>query len=265
MNPDVTFALEIAQAAGDLLANRPDSLELDTKSTPTDVVTHMDKLSEQLLVNKITEQRPNDGILGEEGTDVASTSGRMWVIDPLDGTVNYLYKLPFWAVSIGLIDAVTGDGLVGVVAAPQLGKTWVGHKGHGSFVISEGNIEPLAVSACATIDRALIGTGFGYSDVRRASQGRVLSALLPGLRDIRRMGSCAIDLCMVAEGNLDAYFERGVNPWDHAGGGVIAREAGAAVSGLWGATEGSEMLVAANPTLAQLLVSELESLNADTD
>jgi myo-inositol-1(or 4)-monophosphatase len=262
---DVHFALAIASAAGELLAARPDALEISTKSTATDVVTHMDKLAEELLVSRIRAERPLDGILGEEGADVESQSGRMWVIDPLDGTVNYLYNLPFWAVSVGLVDVATNHGLVGAVVAPTLGKAWVAAHNQGAFVLSTDASRPIGVSDCSTIDRALIGTGFGYSQERRASQGRVIKTLLPGLRDIRRMGSCAIDLCLLAEGHLDAFYERGVNPWDHAAGGVIAREAGARVSGLRDKQESDEMLVAANPVLHALLVRELESLNADSD
>ena len=262
---DVQFALSIATAAGELLAARPDSLEISTKSTATDVVTHMDKLAEELLVSRIRAERPLDGILGEEGADVESQSGRMWVIDPLDGTVNYLYNLPFWVVSVGLVDVTTNHGLVGAVVAPTLGKAWVAGHNKGAFVLSGDTSRPIGVSDCSTIDRALIGTGFGYSKERRASQGRVIKSLLPGLRDIRRMGSCAIDLCLLAEGHLDAFYERGVNPWDHAAGGVIAREAGARVSGLRGRQESDEMLVAANPALHELLARELEVLDADSD
>lgn len=264
-DPDVAFALDIAHATGTLLANRPDSLEVDSKSTPTDVVTHMDRLAEDLLVSRITSERPLDGILGEEGADIETQSGRMWVIDPLDGTVNYLYQLPFWAVSVGLVDVESGTGLIGVVYAPALGKAWIASRGAGAYELSASAHRKLAVSECTTLDRALMGTGFGYSTARRASQGRVIRTVLPEVRDIRRMGSCAIDLCLVAEGALDGYFERGVNPWDHAAGSLIAREAGAQVSGLRGSVEGSEMLVAANPQLHSALVSRLETLNADSD
>lgn len=262
---DVQFALSIANAAGQLLAARPDALEISTKSTATDVVTQMDKLAEELLVSQIRAGRPLDGILGEEGADVESQSGRQWVIDPLDGTVNYLYNLPFWAVSVGLVDVATNHGLVGAVVAPTLGKAWIAAHNQGAFVLTSDHHRPIGVSDCASIDRALIGTGFGYSKERRASQGRVIKTLLPQLRDIRRMGSCAIDLCLLAEGHLDAFYERGVNPWDHAAGAVIAREAGAHVSGLHGMVESEHMLVAANPTLHALLVHELEVLHADSD
>lgn len=225
----------------------------------------MDRLAEDFLVSQITSQRPLDGILGEEGADVVSQSGRMWVIDPLDGTVNYLYQLPFWAVSVGLVDVESGAGLVGVIYAPAIGKSWVGARGKGSFELTTTSQRKLAVSDCSTLDRALLGTGFGYAKQRRAAQGRVVRTLLPEIRDIRRMGSCAIDLCLVAEGALDGFFERGVNPWDHAAGSLIAREAGAQVCGLRGQTEDSEMLVAANPQLISPLVARLETLNADSD
>ena len=262
---DLAFALEIASAAGELLADRPESLEVNSKSTPTDVVTHMDKLAEDLLVSRIRSERLLDGILGEEGADVESQSGRMWVIDPLDGTVNYLYNLPFWAVSVGLVEVETGRGIVGAVVAPLINTAWVAASGKGAFAVTGAKTTQLSASECANVDRALIGTGFGYSQERRASQGRVIKTLIPDIRDIRRMGSCAIDLCLLAEGKLDAFFERGVNPWDHAAGGVIAREAGAIVSGLRGNSESDEMLVAANSVLHPKLVSILEALDADTD
>ncbi len=265
VDSDLTFALEIAQVTGALLADRPELLEVDSKSTPTDVVTHMDKLAEELLVSRIRLDRPLDGILGEEGADVPSQSGRVWVIDPLDGTVNYLYGLPFWAVSVGLVEVETGRGLVGAVVAPLLNKAWVAADSKGAFALDINGSRRLAVTDCQDLNRALVGTGFGYSTQRRASQGRVVRTMLPHVRDIRRMGSCAIDLCLVAGGNLDAYYERGVNPWDHAAGGVIAREAGAIVSGLHQSSESDEMLAAANPVLHPKLITMLESLDADTD
>jgi len=262
---DLAFALDIATGAGALLADRPEALEVNSKSTPTDVVTHMDKLAEDFLVSRIRSERPRDGIVGEEGANIESQSGLMWVIDPLDGTVNYLYNLPFWAVSVGLVEVETGIGIAGAVVSPKMSKAWVAARDRGSFALDQQSTTRLKVSDCQEVDRALIGTGFGYSQVRRASQGRVFKTLIPGIRDIRRMGSCAIDLCLLAEGNLDAFYERGVNPWDHAAGGVIAKEAGAVVSGLHGNVESDEMLVAANPVLHPKLVSILESLNADTD
>ncbi len=263
--PEVHFAIEVALSTGAILADRPDELTISTKSTATDVVTHMDQLAERHIVERIEAMRPLDGILGEEGAAKVGTSGLEWVVDPLDGTVNYLYDLPFWCVSIALVDAASREGVAGAIYAPRMDSLWFAARGQGAFVTSGGVTRRLGVSECANLDRALMGTGFGYSAERRQSQGRVVAQILPRVRDIRRMGSCAIDLCCVASGDLDGYYERGVNPWDHAAGGLIAREAGAVVSGLSGAPEGEEMLVAAGPAVHQQLVALLEQNDAASD
>lgn len=263
--PEVQFAIEVALSAGKILADRPDELMISTKSTATDVVTQMDHLAEQYIVERIEAVRPTDGILGEEGAAKVGTSGLEWVVDPLDGTVNYLYDIPFWCVSVALVDVETREGVVGAIYAPVLDKLWFAARNNGAYVVQGEVTRRLAVSNCATLDRALMGTGFGYSDERRRAQGRVVAQVLPRVRDIRRMGSCAIDLCCVASGDLDGYYERGVNPWDHAAGGLIAREAGAIVSGLNGADEGEQMLVAAGPAVHKELVALLEQNNAASD
>ena len=263
-NSDALLAYEIALEAGLKLLDRPAVLELDVKSTPTDIVTHMDKAAEELIVSRLNLARPNDGLIGEEGAARVSQSGRTWVIDPIDGTINYMYELPFWAVSIGLVDA-DNRGIAGVVHAPALRKTWIAAKGIGAFVISDNHEKCISVSNQPELAHALMGTGFGYSSERRTSQARVLNTVLPKVRDIRRLGSCAIDLCLVAEGVIDGYYERGVHHWDHAAGSLIASEAGAVVSGLHGKREGNDMLVATNPHINADLVSLLESVNADSD
>ncbi len=262
-NEDAHLAMSLAQSAGDFLVARPEQLRVSTKSTATDVVTHMDQESERLISQALESQRPLDGLLGEEGAARDSQSGRTWIIDPLDGTVNYLYGLPHWAVSIGLVDEV--GGLVGVVYAPVLDCMWVTHRGMGAYKRQGGYTTRISVGQESELARALTGTGFGYASSRRASQARVLSGVLPQVRDIRRLGSCAIDMCAVAEGQLDAYFERGTHSWDHAGGAVIVRESGGIVSGLHGQREGNDIVVATNPQLAPELVALLESLQADTD
>ena len=263
-NPDAVLAYDVALAAGGRLLDRPEILELDAKSTPTDIVTHMDKAAEALIVERLVQARPHDGLLGEEGAARTGESGRTWVIDPIDGTINYMYQLPFWAVSLGLVDD-DNRGIVGVVHAPGLGKTWVGVRGEGAIVVQNSQTHTLQVSEQQQLGHALMGTGFGYSSERRTSQARVLNSVLPQVRDIRRLGSCAIDLCLVAEGIIDGYYERGVHHWDHAAGSLIAQEAGAVVCGLRGNREGNDMLVAANPHIYQSLVSILEAANADTD
>ncbi|CAB4336062.1 MAG: inositol monophosphatase [Actinobacteria bacterium] len=264
-NDDVAFAVDLALTVGRFLANRPDELTTESKTTKTDIVTHMDKASEDMIVQAITQSRPADSIIGEEGANLAGTSGRTWVVDPLDGTINYLYDLPAWCVSIGLIDDITNQGLVGVVYAPPLDALYVGVRDVGAFRIRGETASALKVSSIKDFSHALIGTGFGYSSVRRASQARVLKEILPTFRDIRRIGSCAIDLCFVAEGKLDGFFERGVHPWDHAAGALIAREAGAQVSGLRGSPENSDMMVVGAGAVHAELLRLLELHNADSD
>jgi myo-inositol-1(or 4)-monophosphatase len=263
--PNLALAMTIAQGAGKLLLDRPDELEILTKSTATDLVTLMDQQAEAFIVAELVKHRPNDAILGEEGANKVGNSGLQWVIDPLDGTVNYLHQVPLWCVSIGLIEESTGLPLAGVVYAPILDLIYISSRGLGSWVIDHGNPRELQVSQCSDLSQALIGTGFGYSSSRRASQARVLQDVLPNVADIRRLGSCAVDLCLVADGVLDGYYERGVNAWDHAAGELIAREAGAVSSGLFGNFIGNDMVVVANPAIHGALVAILEANQADRD
>jgi myo-inositol-1(or 4)-monophosphatase len=261
---DVKLAFDLAQAAGTTLLDRPAVLELDEKSTPTDIVTHMDKAAEALIVEGLIQARPHDGLLGEEGAEREAQSGRTWVIDPIDGTINYMYQLPFWCVSIGLVDS-DGRGIVGVVHAPALNKTWIAKRDGGAWLVSSANTRRITVSSQENLAFALMGTGFGYSSERRSQQARVLNTVLPQIRDIRRLGSCAIDLCLVAEGQLDGFYEKGVHTWDHAAGSLIALEAGAQVSGLFGQPAGNDMFVATNPHIHRDLLTILESVNAHQD
>lgn len=263
--PELRVAYDLALAAGRLLRDRPAVLDTATKSTHTDIVTQMDQASEALLVEGLTAAFPADGLLGEEGADRPSRSGRQWVLDPLDGTVNYFYGLPLWAVSIALVDAATREPIVGVVHAPLMDLTLAAVRGGGVRRIRDGVLETVGVSSCPTLDTALVGTGFGYDDVRRAGQARALTHVLPQVRDIRRMGSCAVDLCFVAMGRLDAYFERGVSEWDFAAGALIVTEAGGVVTGLRGLPPGPEMTVAAVPALHGPLTAILEAAEADSD
>lgn len=230
------MALEVASAAGAILLDgRIGAVE--SKSNANDVVTDLDRASEALLVGLIRERRPADAIVGEEGSDVAGASGVRWVIDPLDGTVNYLYGIPAWSVSVGV--EVDGAAVAGAVVAPAMGESYVAWVGGASYrlpwasAVDAGSVQrlgrPLSSSTVATLDGALIGTGFSYDAEARADQGAVVARLLPVVRDIRRFGSAALDLCAVAGGRLDGYFERGLNPWDVSAGSVIARAAGASV------------------------------------
>ena len=218
----------------------------------------MDRRSEALITEWIRAIRPGDTVLGEEGGQTlggpraADSAGDgtpvRWVVDPLDGTVNYLYGLPDWAVSI----AAEVDGMIvaGVVEVPRFGETFTAVAGQGAWLRrGENEAASLHCNSGVALSQALVGTGFGYDSGRRQVQGEVVAALLPYVRDIRRGGSAAVDLCSVAAGRLDAFFERGLNYWDYAAGGLIAREAGAQVGGLSGRPESTSMTVAAGPDL----------------
>ncbi|GAA0481388.1 inositol monophosphatase family protein [Streptomyces sp. NPDC046215] len=254
----LAVALEAAELAGTLLRDgRPADLGVAaTKTSSIDVVTEMDIAAEKLITGYLAERRPADGLLGEEGASSAGTSGVRWVIDPIDGTVNYLYGLPSWAVSIAA--EIDGEAVVGVVAAPMRGETYRAVLGEGAFAADRR----LRVRPAPAPEHALIGTGFGYLASRRASQAEVLRSLLPEVRDIRRGGSAAIDLCDVACGRLDGYYERGLNPWDYAAGALIAREAGALTGGRPGRPASTELTVAAPRGLFEPLQARLEELGA---
>ncbi|MFG2718429.1 inositol monophosphatase family protein [Streptomyces sp. NPDC048416] len=252
------LALEAARRAGALLRDgRPADLAVAaTKSSPIDVVTEMDIAAEKLITGYLAERRPHDGFLGEEGASSEGTSGVRWVIDPLDGTVNYLYGLPTWSVSIAA--EVDGERVAGVVAAPMRGETCHAVLGGGAF---EGE-RRLRCRPPAPLSQSLVSTGFAYVQSVRAHQADVAQRLIPLFRDIRRGGSAAIDLCDVAAGRLDAYYERGLNPWDLAAGDLIAREAGARTGGRPGAPASRELTIAASPELFGPLQSLLEEHGA---
>lgn len=251
------LAERAARAAGELLLQRPDVLQLDTKSSKTDIVTQMDRASEELIASMIRAERPDDGFIGEEGANTASKSGITWVIDPLDGTINYLYDLPGWAVSIA---AVKGDqNLVGVVYVPRVGELFTAIKGQGAFC----NGVRLRASKAQELDQALIATGFAYGADRRARQGAIVGKMMSKIRDIRRFGAAAVDLCHVAAGRVDGYFEAALQPWDLAAGELIAREAGAVVTGLRTERANHELVVAAPPAIHVPLRQLLLSLDAD--
>ncbi len=266
------LAVSVAREAGELLASRcgPGRVEVAaTKSSPTDVVTEMDRRSEELIRSRILAVRPDDAILGEEGGQTGSTDGApaRWVIDPLDGTVNYLYGLPDWAVSVAV--EVNGRIISGAVYVPLRGELFSAAAGHGAWLESDGGQgagrQRLHCPPGVPLDRALIGTGFGYRPERRKVQGEVVGALLPLLRDIRRAGVASVDLCAVAAGRLDGFYERGLNYWDWAAGALVASEAGAVVGGLGGAPVSSSMAVAAGPELFGPLVRALTVLDPERD
>ncbi|MFG1666800.1 inositol monophosphatase family protein [Streptomyces sp. Y7] len=259
----LTLAQEAARRAGELLRDgRPADLAVAaTKSSPIDVVTEMDIAAEKLITNLISEQRPDDGFLGEEGASSEGTSGVRWVIDPLDGTVNYLYGLPTWSVSIAAEQ--DGETVVGVVAAPMRGETYHAVRGEGAWARGPWDGERrLTCRPTAPLDQALVSTGFNYVTEVRTHQADVARRLIPLLRDIRRGGSAAIDLCDLAAGRLDGYYERGLNAWDFAAGDLIAREAGALTGGRPGERPSRDLTVAATPGVFEPLQDLLENLGA---
>lgn len=221
----LAIALEAAEAAGALLIDGLGRVRtaVDTKSSPTDMVTEVDRASEVLVARMIRAARPADGIVGEEGTDEPGTSGVRWLIDPLDGTTNYLYSYPAFSVSIAA--EFEGETVAGVVHDPLRNEVFAGRAGDGSTC----NGRALRVSGASSLATTLLGTGFSYEPDIRREQGALIAELLPVVRDIRRAGSAALDLCAVAASRLDAYFEWGLQPWDFAAGALIAREAGARV------------------------------------
>ncbi|HSK26538.1 MAG TPA: inositol monophosphatase family protein [Jiangellales bacterium] len=257
------LAVEAATEAGRMVRERREAVgAMDvaaTKSSPTDVVTESDTAAEHLLRERLLGARPGDAFLGEEGGADAGTSGVRWVVDPIDGTVNYLYDIPSYAVSVAAV--VAGRTVAGVVHNPVSGETWTATAGGGAFL--DGR--PLRVSPCDRLDRALVATGFGYDAARRAHQADVLRQVLPRVRDIRRAGAASLDLCALASARVDAYYERGLKPWDLAAGGLVAAEAGAVVGGLRGAPAGEELVLAAGPALFSQLHDLLEPLGADGD
>lgn len=256
------FARTLAEEAAELAARRRrEGVEVaDTKSSPVDVVTAVDREVEALIRARIADGRPGDGFFGEESGAGATESGLTWIVDPIDGTVNYLYGIPHYAVSIAVVegepDPQTWTALAGCVTNPATGETFTARAGHGAQLGGR----PIRVADPVPLELALIGTGFAYSAETRAQQGALVAELLPTVRDIRRQGTASLDLCFVAAGRLDAHFERTLSPWDHAAGALIAAEAGALVTGWDGARAGHDLILAAHPDLAERLSARLAKL-----
>lgn len=237
------------------------------KSTPTDPVTIVDTEAEQLIRERLAELRPHDAILGEEGGGALDVAGVRWVVDPIDGTVNFLYGIPAYSVSVAA--QVDGVSVAGAVVDVATRVTYSAARGGGArFVDSsspDGVVEGvLACNSVTAVSSALVATGFGYGAERRRAQGRLIAELLPQVRDIRRIGSAALDLCMVASGRVDAHFEHGLNPWDWAAGALIASEAGARLH-LPGPDVGGsagEIVVAVSPGIADEFGAVLRSVGA---
>ena len=236
----------------------PGGASVRTKSSPTDPVTLADTETEQLLRDRLARLRPGESVLGEEGGRTNSGDAVRWVLDPIDGTVNFLYGIPSYAVSIAA--QVDGVSVAGAVADVAGGRVYSAALGLGAHVRADGERKPLTCNRVTDLSLALLGTGFGYAKERRAAQAALLARMLPEVRDVRRMGSAALDLCMVAAGRLDAYYEHGLQVWDWAAGALIAAEAGALV--MLPASEGSgdraDLLLAAAPGVGGSLIEALE-------
>ena len=260
----LSIARRVAVQAGELARlRRSEGVEVAaSKSSPVDIVTEADRETERLIRSLLAEARPDDGFFGEESDATSSTSGLHWIVDPIDGTVNFLYGIPHYAVSIAVVegepDPLTWRALAGCVANPASGEVYTATEGGGSY-LGETRLQ---VAPTVELSQALVGTGFAYDSGMRGRQGAAVAQLLPRVRDIRRMGTASLDLCAVASGRLNAYFERTLSPWDHAAGALIAREAGARVSGFAGAAPSRDFIIAAHPQLADVLEATLLEVGA---
>ncbi len=231
-----------------------------TKSTPTDPVTVVDTETERLLRDRLAELRPGEDIFGEEeGGSTGNRDGLTWVLDPIDGTVNFVYGIGQYAVSVGV--QRDGASVAGAVANVAAGRLYSAALGHGARVQRDGVATPLASSSAVELPMSLVGTGFSYAPEQRTRQAQILARMRPAVRDVRRMGSAALDLCMVAAGELDAYYEDGVHVWDWAAGALIAAEAGAILQ-LPPADDGAGLIVAAAPGIAEAFTDALRRAGA---
>jgi myo-inositol-1(or 4)-monophosphatase len=258
----VDLAVEAAHRAGVLLLERfrGPARGVNAKSTPTDLVSDADRDAEALLVDLLARERPDDGLLGEESAARPSSSGLTWVIDPLDGTVNFLFGIPVWSVSIAVEDPQ--GTVVGVVHDPTHTETYTARRGEGAAL----NGSPIFVSETADLSTALIGTGFAYDPQARRVQASLLPRLLPFVRDIRRAGSAALDLSSVACGRLDGFYEGTMERWDKAAGALLIAEAGGHVSELAAPREGlTPGLIAAGPELHDPLRDLVMRVDATAD
>jgi myo-inositol-1(or 4)-monophosphatase len=225
------------------------ALEISAKSTPTDLVSEADLATERLIRARLESARPDDAIVGEEGDDRRGTSGLRWVVDPLDGTVNFLFGVPIWCVSIACEDV--GGALAGVVFDPMRGETWAATR-DGAATLDGA---PLRRPARRDLSTALVATGFGYDAAVREAQARAVARVLPRVRDLRRLGAAALDLAWTAAGRFDAYYERGVKHWDIAAGALICQRAGLALRELPPAPPAESGMLVAPPALADELLA----------
>lgn len=245
------LAREIGLEAAAFVADRRPAGRVDvssTKSSPTDVVTEIDEACERLIRERIFARRPDDGFIGEEGNDVAGTTGVEWVVDPIDGTVNFVYGIPTYGVSIAARQ--DGEVVAGYVINIASGAEWGSVRGAGAWRYDGGTRRMLTAPQPESVAHALVATGFNYIPEIRTSQAAAMATFLPQVRDIRRIGSAALDLCALAEGQYDAYLEQGLKAWDLAAGGLIAAESGLILSGLDGGPD-ERMVMAAHPAIAE--------------
>lgn len=261
----VDIARDVALSAGMLIhERRQGQVEVaNTKSTVSDVVTEVDRESEQHILGRLMEARPHDGFLGEEGNIVESQSGVTWVVDPIDGTVNFLYGIPEYTVSIAAVEGPPNPEewtlLAGVVVNPSSGDVFTAGKGLGAF---RGE-RRLTVRPPVELEQALVVTGFAYGAHFRKHQAELLVELLPRVRDIRRIGTASLDLAMVAAGMADVYLERTISPWDFAAGALLVMEAGGVVTGFHGRAPGREAVFAGHPEMVSRLHDLVVGLGGD--
>ncbi|MEP7201858.1 MAG: inositol monophosphatase family protein [Ilumatobacteraceae bacterium] len=247
------LAARLAVAAGELVfeGRKRGLTSITTKSSDTDVATEFDRASERLIVDGLRAARPDDALVGEEGTDSAGASGIRWLIDPIDGTTNFQYDLPGYAVSIAALSEK--GALAGAVFIPSNRELFTAVADGGALL----NGAPIRCSSTSTLQQALVATGFSYQIERRRAQARRIAEVIPRIRDIRRFGAAAPDLCYLAAGRLDAYFEQWLGPWDWAAGELIAREAGCRTGGFDGGAIDETQVLAANPALFDQMVELL--------
>lgn len=249
--PLLELAREVGLEAAAFVSGRRPVGRVDiaaTKSSPTDVVTEIDEACERLIRQRIFAARPDDGFVGEEGKDVIGTSGVEWVVDPIDGTVNFVYGIPTYGVSIAA--RTEGEVVAGYVVNIASGAEWGAIRGEGAWRY-DGDARQMLTAPCPeSVAHALVATGFNYVREIRTTQAAAMASFLPQVRDIRRIGSAALDLCALAEGQYDAYLEQGLKPWDLAAGGLVAAESGLILSGRDGPPD-ERMVMAAHPAISE--------------